>query len=149
MALKKLEGTVRADRTTPNAPEPEPGIPDLPQGFGEATPWGHHSVAEYWRMAGALKDIGLLSEIDRPSFLLYCDSFGRWMHYREMIGKHGDTQLIGEDQRAYASVYVGLMNKASDEMRKTLALFGLSPADRTRVSAAKKKQPDNPFAKYA
>jgi P27 family predicted phage terminase small subunit len=99
-------------------------------------------------MSRALKDIGLLSEIDRAAFLLYCDAWARWMHYRNMIGERGDTQMSAGGFESQNS-YVQMMNKAADEMRRTLSLFGLSPADRTRVSASQKKQPDNPFAKYA
>jgi P27 family predicted phage terminase small subunit len=145
--LKDLAGTRRRDREAPNAPEPDPGIPELPASWGEDVPWGKWAVEEYFFMAPALKEMGLLSKIDRPSFLAYCDSWGRWIYYRRRVGKEGSLHANAATGALTRHPTTLLMNQALSDVKRFLALFGLSPADRTRVSAstdAGRKR--NPFA---
>ncbi|TVS18954.1 MAG: phage terminase small subunit P27 family [Gammaproteobacteria bacterium] len=147
-ALKKLEGTYRADREAPNAPEVEPGLPDLPEGWEDA-PWSDHATKEYWHIGPQLVRLGLLSEVDRAAFLSYCDYWGRWMYYRGQVAKHGDKQTTAGGFESQ-SADVQMMNKAQEGVKKCLAMFGLSPADRTRVSSGiKQDQEENPFKKLA
>lgn len=135
-ALKKIQGTYQPSREAPNAPDPEPGIPEIPEGWAEESNWGEEAVREYYRITPTLKDLGLITKVDRAAILQYCDSWGRWCLWRKMasMGVNG----------AEAN-----MNRAFDDLRKSLTLFGLSPADRTRVtSLAGAAQTRNPFEEF-
>lgn len=134
--LKKIEGTYRPDREATNAPSPEPGIPEMPDGWGDVR-WGPIAVAEFYRITPALRDLGLLTRVDRASILAYCDSWGRWCYWRERAS-------AGDDGAERS------MDRALDDLRKTLALFGLSPADRTRVTSVGglQQQTRNPFEAF-
>ena len=135
-ALKLLQGTHRADREATNAPEPEPGIPEIPDGWGDVR-WGGEAVAEFYRITPALKGLGLLTKVDRAAILAYCDAWGRWCHWR---GKASEAQDDSTEKR---------MNRAFDDLRQMLQRFGLSPADRTRVTSLAGKQQDrNPFEEF-
>jgi P27 family predicted phage terminase small subunit len=142
-----LAGTRRPDREAPNAPEPEPGIPELPAGWGEDVPWGKEAVQEYFFMGPALTAMGLLARIDRPSFLAYCDAWGRWIYYRRRIGREGSLTRNLSTGALTRHPTTFLAQQALADMKRFLALFGLSPSDRTRVSSARPDQPRvNPFA---
>jgi P27 family predicted phage terminase small subunit len=148
LALKDLAGTRRSDREAPNVPEPEPGVPELPANWGEDVPWGPMAVEEYFYMAPRLKAIGLLTEIDRPSFLLYCDAWGRWIYYRRRIGREGSLTRNPSTGALTRHPSTILAAQALTDLKRFLSLFGLSPADRTKVSATKTgAEKKNPFAK--
>ena len=141
--LKHIEGTYRKDREAKDAPRPEPGVPEIPEGWGEAVPWGSIAVAEYYAITPWLLETGLLSKGDRAALLAYCDSWGRWCHYRERVGREGEEVEIVKGVSRKGDAVMGTvtnpavwhMNRALADAKKFLALFGLSPADRTRVSA--------------
>lgn len=143
--LKDLEGTRRPDREASNQPSPDPGIPELPAGWAREAPWAKLAVAEYRFISPRLKRLGLLSEIDRAALLAYCDAYGRWIYYRRRVWKSGSLQKSPKGMWLQHP-NVSLMNRALDDVKRFLALFGLSPADRTRVSAMKpEEEKKNPF----
>lgn len=128
-------------------PEADPGIPELPEGWATAAPWREAAAAEYELMGPILRDMGLLSEIDRAAFLEYCDAWGRKEYWTRRVAEDGAVQVTESGYEAQRPA-VTFMNRASDDLKKYLGLFGLSPSDRTRVSAsapAKKKDPTEKF----
>lgn len=147
--LKILEGTYRPDRDhDADSPGFEPGMPDLPDGWADAAPWGPEAVEEFHRLGPGLVKLGLLSPMFRAAFLMYCDAFGRWTYYRRRIGAEGAVQ---ESKSGYEQQRptVSMINRAASDLRQSLALFGLSPADRSKVVALGGGQEDaNPFEEF-
>lgn len=146
--LKLIEGTYRRDREAPNAPDPVPVIPSRPSWLGEGVPWGREAVREWSRIVPHLESCRLLTQLDRANLAAYCDAVGRWWHYRREVERVGPVQVTDSGYRAQ-NPEVGMMNRALEDMAKFGAKFGLSPSDRTRVSAEAPNSSDaDPWAKY-
>jgi P27 family predicted phage terminase small subunit len=146
-AIKDLRGTRRKDRELRNAPDPDPGIPELPDGWGEDCPWGGLAVEEYWAISPGLLKLGLLSGIDKAALLGYCDAFARWRYFRGKV-QDGATFVTDKGYEGIKPEMI-LLERAEKQMKGFLSLFGLSPSDRTRVtSIANQRGDDNPFAGF-
>lgn len=131
--LKVLEGTYRPDRDHGrNSPKPAPGMPDLPEGWADGAPWGEEAVEEFYRLGPGLVEMGLLSPAYRAAFLLYCDAWGRFVHYRQKVGEGGAVQTSesGYEQQRPA---VSMLNRAAKDVKGFLSLFGLAPSERSRA----------------
>lgn len=145
-ALKVIQGTFRPDRAPANEPKPEVVAPEAPKLLTK------DARAEWDRLVPQLLELGLLSAIDRDQLAGYCAALAVWAQAERDIKKHG----------AIIKTPFGLKNnpavmnrfKAWEHIRRFGALFGLSPADRTRVNAEKnQKEPKagrekNPLAKF-
>jgi P27 family predicted phage terminase small subunit len=95
---------------------------------------GHEAKREWRRMATILLEAGLYSEVDRAALAMYCQAWGRWVEAERELAK-GDTILEGPNGGMYQSAWLSVANKAQDQLRKMIAEFGLSPAQRSRVVA--------------
>ena len=139
-AQKKLEGSHRSDREAPNAaPSPVPGVPKPTAELGDA-PWGDRAVQTWWDFAPLLKRRGLLAKDFAMDFEALCDAYGRWLHFRADIAKHGIKSITEKGNETYRPEYAA-MNRAWDELRKMTARFGLNPADLGQVSSLDESGP--------
>lgn len=132
-ALKVLHGTTRKDRSNPNEPVPDLGIPDPPDFLSEA------ALKEWIRITPELLALGLLTKIDRAALAFYCQLWGRVVEYEGKIEIEPDQDTIFK--------LIRVADRAYDQARKFLTEFGLSPASRSKVSAKKSEKKTNPFAK--
>lgn len=133
-ARKKLEGTYRPDRAAKREATPESKAPPMPTWLGKG-PWGREAAREWKRIVPLLEAVGLLAELDRASLAAYCHAYGRFWYYQGLVAKVGSVQVAKSGYRGIQPE-VTEMHKALAELRKWCALFGLSPADRSRVDAA-------------
>lgn len=108
---------------------------------------------EWERIVPHLLALGLLSQIDRAALTGYCDAWGEYVEatrcihtlrahlgtaFREMpesvqgwFAGHVAKTPSGYEQ---ISIPIQHRNKSLEQLRAFLALFGLSPADRSRVT---------------
>ncbi len=130
--LKAVQGTLRPGRESRTAPCPDPGLPPLPQGWAEAAPWREYAALEYREVGPELVELGVLTPIDRAAFLEYCDAWGRKEYWARVVDQEGAVQVT---KSGYAAPHpsVGFMNRASADLKRFIALFGLSPSDRSRL----------------
>lgn len=131
--LKVLQGTYRADRNNPGEPEINPEIPPMPGHLSD------EAMAEWDRMAAPLFDLGLLTSVDMASFAAYCQSYGRWVQAETELKQAGLVSTT-TNGNCIQNPLVGIANQAMEHMRKHLANFGMSPADRAKVVANKKNE---------
>jgi len=77
------------------------------------------------------------------SLAAYCQSYGRWAQAETDLKDQGLT-ITTTNGNIIQNPLVGIANQAMEHMRKHLANFGMSPADRAKVSAAEgdKKKSD-------
>jgi len=111
--------------------------------------------AEWERIVPHLVSLGLVSQIDRAALTAYCDTWGEYVEtcaviktMREQFAATGSLANLPESVRAWFAGHVATTpsgyqqisipiqhrNKSLEHLRSFLALFGLSPADRSRVT---------------
>ena len=118
---------------------------------------------EWKRIAAELSRYGLISKLDRTSLALYCQAYARWVWAELQLQR---AQKLAAEKQAAADVkgeiYAGgdgytvptpgghmtysphwvIANKAMEQVNRFLAEFGLSPAQRSRVSPSNLRQAD-------
>lgn len=130
--LKLLQGTTRADRSNLNELQPEVVVPLPPHHLSK------FARAEWDRMSPLLFNAGLISEEDRSAFAMYCQHYGRHVKAEYMIRKHGETEKTSNGN-LIQSPWVGISNTSAQLASKLLSAFGMTPADRSKVSVKEKK----------
>jgi P27 family predicted phage terminase small subunit len=147
--LKIMRGNPGRRPLNPDAPAPDPDIPDAPAHLSEP------AAAEWDRISVELMDLGLLSQIDMAALTIYCTAWGRHVeaetHLRVeglmLMGKakpiptgekDDDGNPILEEGKPYQNPWVGVSNRAIELMQSMLAEFGLSPSSRSRLTVTPK-----------
>ncbi len=146
-ALKALEGG-RGNRPidlTANF-RPEVGVPDAPR-------WLSKEGKKAWRrLSVELERYNLLSKVDRDAFAMLCQTIGRLEQIERSLTATQE-RLIAEGQdpiealtdktpnglRVQSATYQ-ILNKEQAKLGSLLAEFGLTPAQRARVTTAIRAQ---------
>ncbi|QHI99354.1 phage terminase small subunit P27 family [Xylophilus rhododendri] len=145
--LKALEGgrghrALNLDTTF----RPEVGLPDAPR-------WLTPEAKKAWKRLGTeLLYYNLISKVDRDAFAMLCQTIGRLeIVERSIMGRMG--RLLEQDKDAaealmdstpnglkvQAAIYQ-VLNKEQEKLHRMLAEFGLTPAQRARVTTAIRAQ---------
>jgi P27 family predicted phage terminase small subunit len=147
-ALKELSGSAAHDPQRQNKNEPKMEAMDLP------VPPGLSSEArrEWKRIAPILANqMKVLTEADRGALVGYCSAFGNVVWAEKTIAKEGrmiakyaiipgTSEPVLVDGKPVVIGYqkhpaMGILKDALAAMRGYAQIFGLSPADRSRVAA--------------
>ena len=118
--------------------QPEVVIPKCPPHLSD------EAKKEYKRVSVELKELGLISKIDRSSLAGYCSAWAEVVHCEVKIAElnakdpKGEAGLIGYTPNGFQqmSVWVQIRNRAYERMIKFSAEFGMSPSTRARVTAS-------------
>jgi P27 family predicted phage terminase small subunit len=78
--------------------------------------------------------MGLLTSVDRAALAAYCQTYSRWAKAETNIAQYGSVLKSPKSGFPIANPYVGIANRALDQMRKFAVEFGLTPASRSRLS---------------
>lgn len=125
---------------------PAVAIPPMPRHLTAA------ARAEWKRIAPELKDLGLVTALDRAALAIYCTAWGRLVDLELMIfrlrkaavdaGRDPALALVRQLPSGIvrAHVYVVMAGEEAERVNRLLANFGLSPASRSRVQAAVNQQ---------
>ena len=114
------------DKQTPaNIPKPKPAVPKPPKWLSAA------GRREWRRVAPALYDLGLLTELDRQALAQYCAAVAR-IEEAEKALKDGQTYET-QGGRKFLRPEYRILQDAIKEVRAHVALFGLSPSARMRM----------------
>lgn len=130
-ASKKAIGSLLDDVVRPPVEAPE--CPEHLEG---------EARAEWERIVPHLVALGLISKIDRAALAGYCDAWGEYVWACERVKALNAEDPSGERGRILStpagykqiSVAQQIRNRALDQCKQFLALFGMSPADRSRVT---------------
>lgn len=102
---------------------------------------------EWKRVSQELYDAGLLESVDRAALAAYCIAYGRWVKAtKELEGV--ELTLMTESGYTYPNPLLSIAKSASEEMRRYMADFGMTPASRAKVTSRKPEQVD-PFEEWA
>lgn len=142
-ALKVLKGTQKC-RLNPAEPAPEVGRPELP-GHLDAV-----AAAEWERVVPRLEASGVLTRADGPALAIYCAAYSRWIAARQLIEQMGLVIDTTDKPKGCikANPAVAIAEAAEATMARVLGSFGLTPADRSRVRAARPESAESPLAKF-
>lgn len=152
-ALKALKGTDRPDRVNANEPTP----PAIEVGAAPPAWLKDRRARAYWReLVPILSDARMLAMTDTTALVILAKAYGRWRAYEDFLEEHGETYdskaaAIAHVEAAAASAEakpvrssaqmlrprpeVAMRDKAEDRLVFLLGKFGMTPSDRTRVSA--------------
>lgn len=90
---------------------------------------------EWRRMSKILLRNGLLTEVDRAAFAGYCVSWSQWMQALAQVQKLGAI-VKSPNGFPIQNPYLAVANHALKTMQGFLVEFGMTPASRSRVTAA-------------
>lgn len=139
--LKLLANTWRADRAVPHEPEPKAGIPRAPKHLSKG------ARAAWPKFAKLLNDMGVLSVADGIALERVCETYAETVTARRTLDAAGWYTTVATKSGTYETRHpaVQVLQQADRRLRAWLAEFGLTPAARTRVSAAEAPRQPNPF----
>lgn len=144
-ALKIVKGTAQKCRTNKAEPKPDRGIPDCPEHLSDL-------AREAWPAVAAMLDkMGILTVADEYALTELCETYAELRKARATLKERGaqsyaTTNAAGELMyRAFPEV--AIIADADRRMRNWLASFGLTPADRSKVSA-REKENENPWDEF-
>lgn len=137
-ALKVLAGNPGKRPIPTNEPKPEPVIPSCPSHLGRA------AKTEWRRIVPELAKLGLLTRVDRAALAAYCVAWGRHVEAEFELMACGLT-VTSPNGYPQQSPWLAISNRALDQVRRFAAEFGLTPAARSKVTAANADDADADF----
>ena len=134
-ALKKSEGNPGKRELNKNEPRFKPVLPNAPKHLTD------DALDEWRRVAPDLFAAGVLTIADRAALAAYCQAWADWVKARGEIATGGmiSTTSNGYEQQ---SAWIGIANKALDNLMKFASEFGLTPASRARIHAEPPTTPE-------
>lgn len=132
--LHIVAGTARPGRINPSEPKPRRERPVAPE-------WLSDKAKTAWAIISVILDrMGVLTEADGPALEGLCEAYADLREAREALRARGEATYETENGsggrmvRAYPEA--ALVSDADRRYAMWLTKFGLTPADRSRVSAA-------------
>ena len=121
--LKIVDGAFQPPANTPKA---KPVLPKCPA-------WLSKEAKKEWRrVAGPLYRAGLLTELDKNTLAMYCQTWGRYEQCQKTLAQEGDTYIQSNGEPKQRPEYY-IMKDAMKELRALITLFGLAPGPRMRM----------------
>lgn len=139
--LKLLSGAARPDRIK-NEPRPRSLAPPCPR-------WLPPAAKRAWRdLAPRLERLGVLTEVDGPAFAMMVTHYALAAEAAKVLREEGLLVSDPEHKAADGSVpkrkhpALQILRDHSAAFRAYAAAFGLTPADRGRISVPAPDEPD-------
>lgn len=109
---------------------PDVEIPERPEHLSV------EAAAEWDRITPHLQQLGLISQIDRAALSAYCTNWGRHVDAEKKIAALGEAGPVMTLNSGYQQphAWLNISNRSLELCAKFLAMFGMSPADRSRVT---------------
>ena len=109
-----------------NEPKPPTTIPKCPEHLDK------EAQAEWKRMAKELKPLGILTQLDKAIFAVYCQAFSTWAQATRKITEMGMVRVT-KNGFTEQNPFLPIANKAKEQMMKALIEMGMTPSSRARV----------------
>ena len=101
-----------------------------------------------WESFGRqLADAGILTELDAVALELLCNAYAGYLDAQENLLKFGAVLFIPSKDNSKIPTFAyspwwAVANREWDKLLKMLPLFGMNPADRTKIKTVNKAEPD-------
>jgi P27 family predicted phage terminase small subunit len=121
-------------------------VVDTSQTGGVAPPeWLKGEALNVWsRLAPNVARLKLLTPVDAESFGRYCRNLARWLKMQDVLDADGETyeseSAHGKLKRANPAFLIA--DRLARLLESQEAVFGLNPAERQRIFAARSMTPD-------
>lgn len=134
-ALKKAQGTYRADRAAVREMAPLPGAPEMPR-------WLDAEGRREWkRVVPQLAELGILATVDRAMLADYCAAHSLAVRATR---EYQRAPLMTEGPHGpVPNPLLKVAKEARAQARLLGAEFGLSAASRSRISTPEKKDQED------
>jgi P27 family predicted phage terminase small subunit len=122
-----------------------PGIePEQPENLPEPPPFLNEDAAnEWWRVAGELRTLRLLTALDIAPLAAYCQSYAHWVMAERLLAEmaardpaRGALLVRGTAGSAMPNPLLKIARLAAEDMVRYAAEFGLTPRARTHLSGS-------------
>ena len=77
---------------------------------------------------------GLYSIVDKYALAMFAAAAGRWMEAEAKLKQSGPVLVSKVSGSLYQNPYLHVANRAWDQMRQMFGEFGLTPAERARLT---------------
>jgi P27 family predicted phage terminase small subunit len=134
--LKLLRGNPGKRPINTQEPRPKVEAPSCPPHLGEI------ARAEWRRMVKEMRPLNLLTRLDRAALAIYCDQWERWVMATEELRKYGPVLKMGT--MLVTSPYIGIADKAMNQIRAIGTEFGFTPSARTRLHVSPSQKHGDP-----
>lgn len=128
--LKEMRGNPGHRPINTEEPRPTQEVPLCPDHLDA------EAKTEWEWIAPHLLACGVLTVIDKAGLAAYCQSYSRWARAERMLAQSGEV-LKRPDGRLYPNPYLAVAKAAIHKMHALLHEFGMTPAARTRIRAAR------------
>lgn len=132
---RKLEGNPGKRALPKNEPKLMAAIPEMPTHVASSVV----ARIEWLDMTSLLFGHGMITGVDGKALAVYCIAFADYIEALAMLEEHGKTQTSTRTMTESRSPWLGIKDRAEDVMRRYLIEFGMTPASRTKVTAATKQ----------
>ena len=100
--------------------------------------WISDGAKLVWRSAAPqLRDMGVLTQVDRDALAAYCQAYARWREAEEFIAKHGSVYPLRDEQGRvkYMQPFpqVAIARHLLLAVRTFQQEFGMTPSARSRI----------------
>lgn len=129
--LKLVDGTYQPPATPP---EPAANMPKCPSWLTK------EAKAEWRRVAKPLFRMGLLTELDKQTLAMYCQTWARYQDAQKILAAEGDTYIQPTNGQPKQRPEYYIMKDCLKELRAFITLFGLSPSARMRMELPEPKE---------
>jgi P27 family predicted phage terminase small subunit len=102
------------------------------------------AATEWYKISNILFKLGILTDIDSTALAIYCQNWERWLNAEKALKIEGQV-IKTKTGRKVVNPHISISNQASENMRKFLSEFGMTPASRTRVKVPIKVPPTANF----
>ena len=137
--IRALEGNPGRRPLNNHEPQAPEGMPDCPEHLDDV------ARTEWFRTAGILMQMGLLTQADRAALAAYCVLYSRWVTAEEHVKKFGMIVKSPHKEFPMKSPYLTVADQALEAMRKFMVEFGLTPSSRSRIRVANDGQAADEF----
>ena len=117
-------------------PNPPSNIPKCPVHLDK------EARQEWRRMVKDLKPLGVLTNLDKAVFAIYCETFSTWAKATQKIQELGMIRIT-KNGFAEQNPYFPIANKAKEQMMKALIELGMTPSSRSRVKVSEQPKEEN------
>lgn len=130
-AMKELAGNPGHRPLPKDEPKPTVEVPEPPD-FLE-----RHAIEEWYRIAPILKQLNIVTLLDRTALTMYCEAYGRWVDALYQVRLTGGNLIVTKQGNIIQNPALGVANRSFDHLRDILREFGLTPTTRAKVTTAK------------
>jgi P27 family predicted phage terminase small subunit len=134
--IKGARGYHRTKTDVETEPSPPSSIPECPEHLSP------EAKIEWCRMAVNMEPLGILTNLDKAIFAMYCEAYANWAMATIRVQTEG---MVSITDKGYPiqNPYFSIANKAKEQMLKAMVEMGMTPSSRSRIKVEKPAETEN------